>query len=342
MAEQQPLIHQISKGKEKIIYYLERNQKSNGEFESLQTEWGQHPGEVKWAYVDPSPFIQANVLYSLFLVDHPKVKGIIENGVKFLISLKEANGFWRFWPHGGKTHNVPLDMDDTCLCSLVLEKYGIRINNKKKLFKNIGSDGYFKTWILPGRDFFWHPKFSRFLLKDQKYTRSTIDSSMLEVDDREPGVAANVLSYLGWNKETLRCINKIVLEIESNRFSGQYYQDPIFTYYHISRAMVEGIKPFEDLRDYIISHIEKRWNEGELNIFETIIMSLTILNYGDSSHKCLSRWMELILQHADRMKWGSYIYFTSKDRNFRAGSPCLTAALALQAMEIYQKELLPV
>lgn len=324
---------EIKKQQDNIINYLRESQKPNGEFESLESYPEDHPeAQSGWRYTDPSPFIHANIIYSLMQIKQPQTRLMVEKGIAFIKSLQENKCFWRFWPHGGQTHNVPLDMDDTCLCSVILEKNGYNLNNKKILLANQDERGTFNTWILPRRPFIKFPAFYWFLRKDLKKIRPILDSEMLDQHDTEPGVAANVLLYLGKNPATFKSIGNIILQVKENEFPLQYYHDPLYTYFHISRAFFAGISSFIELKNVIIRSATDRLENSNSNIFEKIISLLCILNFGEKDHFMISPTIDKILEFSKENEWQSFAYFTSKDKNFRAGSPCLTASFALEAL----------
>ncbi len=320
----------------RTLDYLEQQQQEDGSFRSLESYPTGHPlAEKGWMEHDPSPFIHANVLLSLRNIDHPKASAIIRRGLPFLTSLKEGPGFWRFWPHGGRTHNVPLDMDDTALCSFLLREYGQGVDNEAFLLKNTDSKGYFKTWIFPGSFSFKNLQINRFLKRDLSNLQMILKSDMLAMEDKEPAVAANVLLYLGQHAKAQHCIRQLIEELKTlEDLPLQYYSNPLVAFYHASRAYAYGINALEPLADIFYQHYQKRHLIYPETLFQ---QALTILTFYQFNLLEAMKRLDFIPAFLDELpidqSWQPDIYFVSKDRNFRAGSAELTAAICLEAFE---------
>lgn len=314
------------------LEYLAEQQKKDGSFRSMESYPEGHPlGDKGWQEHDPSPFIHANILIALLGVDHPLAKEVFTKGVRFIERLQEHRGFWRFWPHGGKTHNVPLDMDDTALCSFLMEKAGYPLRNRSLMLQNIDYYGYFNTWILPSNYNWWNISFYPYLLQDLRNIQQTMASPMLDIEDREPAVAANVLLYLGKEPKAFDCLNLLLKKLkEPQKVPLQYYKDLIVVFYHIARAYKYGIGRLQPA----IALFLKYYNDGTLpapeNIFNKALTILTF-KYFNLIDELKATNLEASFQEAlpKDQSWESHIYFVSKDRNFRAGSPELTAAICL-------------
>ena len=68
----------------------------------------------------------------------------------------------------------------------------------------------------------------------------------------------------------------------------------------------------------------------------SLSMSLSTLNYLGIQTAKEEVSQKLKAQISECKSWSSNIYFVSKDRNFRAGSPALTAAYVLEAISSHQ------
>lgn len=320
------------------LEYLAKQQKNDGSFRSMESYPNQHPwGNRGWQEHDPSPFIHSNILIALQELDHPLAQAIVQKGIQFILNTKEYKGFWRFWAHGGQTHNVPIDIDDTALCSFLLSHHGYTVDNQKILLQNKDHEGYFLTWILP-QHFSWKYFGARsFLKKDLKHIAPTLASPMLDIGDKEPAVAANALLYLGENNQTKACLHSILQQLGNTaNIPLQYYQDLLVVYYHIARAYFYGVKSFEDA----IPLFEQAYNSKQSpeSVFE-LAMGLKVFQYFNLTHlPKYKQWQDSLLQQISTLEaWLPYIYFVSKDRNFRAGSPELTAAFCLSALAHSEK-----
>lgn len=318
------------------LNYLAARQTETGEFRSLESYPPEHPlGDKGWFYTDASPFIHANVLLTLLEIKHPIADSILKKGCQFIHQHQEWRGLWRFWKHGGTTHNVPIDLDDTALCSFLLSKNGYNINNKKYLYQNRDTDGYFLTWMLPTWKTLRYPSLYQFLKQDIHKIRPILASPMLATADQEPAVAANVLLYLGDNARTKRCSQAILEQLENpSEAPMQYYNDPLVIFYHVSRAFRHGSRqllPATTLFQHYIAN-----QKMPDTIFKQAMLASTYYNFELKDASFLSPLMEIIKNALDQPHWESHIYFVSKDRNFRAGSPELTAALCLEAFSKYQ------
>lgn len=320
-----------------ILQYLAARQAENGEFKSLESYPPLHPlGDKGWFYTDPSPFIHANILCALQDINHDPAHHIIQKGCQFIQQHQEWRGFWRFWQHGGATHNVPIDLDDTALCSYILIKNGISVNNRKYLLANRDSQGYFLTWLLPRWQLLKLPILYRYLLKDVKQLQPILASPMLAAADQEPAVAANIILYLGDTKSTKPCIQQILKQLERPQDAPlQYYNDPLVIFYHVSRAYYNGVKSFFPAIALFKNYLPEI--TAPENPFKQAMLAITVLNFALQDEFPLHNIIQSIIQIASREQWESHIYFVSKDRNFRAGSPELTAALCLEALDKYNK-----
>lgn len=320
-----------------ILKYLASRQGADGEFKSLESYPPQHPiGDKGWFYTDPSPFIPANILCALQEIDHDLARQMIQKGCQFIQERQEWRGLWRFWQHGGTTHNVPIDLDDTALCSYILAKNGKPVKNQKYLLANTDKQGYFMTWLLPRWQLLKHPVLYRFLQRDVINLRPILASPMLAVVDQEPAVAANVILYLGDTKATQPCIQKILKQLERPQEAPlQYYNDPLIIFYHVSRAYYNGVKSFFPAIALFRQYLQEM--PPPVNPFQQSILAITLMNFALQDEPILENLIQPIRQAARQQQWESSIYFVSKDRNFRAGSPELTAALCAEALTKYNR-----
>jgi hypothetical protein len=328
----------IEKQLGQILQFLAERQGENGEFRSLESYPAEHPlGDRGWFYTDPSPFVHANILCALSGLSDPMAAHIIKQGCHFLLHQMEWKGLWRFWAHGGQTHNVPIDLDDTALCSFALASGGFPLDNKKYILQNVNPDGYFLTWLLPHFSMWRYPALYRFLKKDLRNIQLVLASPMLSLDDFEPAVAANVLLYLGDTPKTRPCILQILQQLEKpDSMPLQYYADPLVAFYHVSRAYFHGVKGLAPAADIFRRLLAQGVFPEPANLFNKAMMAATCLHFNLDILPDMDKWIAEIGEAAEKAQWESHIYFVSKDRNFRAGSPELTAAFCAEALFLYQ------
>ncbi len=313
-----------------LISTLSACQKPNGEFETYEIITDRYKD---WQYSGPSPFIHANILYCLQTVNIPEAKRMLARGYDFLHELMEYGGYWRFWSLESGHDKVPLDIDDTCVCSFVLRMANHSITrNRYRILKNMDSSGYFFTWIIP-REFSWrYFSFDAKLRCHMHKYHEAIEHGMLRLDDREPTVAANALLYLGENDRTIRCIDKIIDQVLNGHVYFQYYQHPSVLYYNISRAFANGVKRFGRLGEFIRREIKENNSRSKDNVFIKALNLCTLLNYGNTDLAVEVQELASLTQQ-DGLK--IYPYFNSKNLLFNAGSKILTAAVCLEAVNGY-------
>lgn len=284
-----------------------------------------------WHYTYPSPFVHANVLYSLLnSVDNEAIRFVQEQS-NFLLDLMEAGGIWRFWPLDNCENPVPPDVDDTAICSLVLKKLGHSVSNEEILRTRISPDGRLLTWVMPDRRLFWKsPSLFWKIWRERKQVQPTLTSGMLHPDDTEVGVTANVLLYLGEDTETKTVIERCIHDWRSGTDTFNFYENGMVVAYHIARAYHEGISGFGVLKDDIVQMIEK---EAPQQPFPELLLSALSLRHLGETGALTDYVTARIINHCliGKYLFQSHPYFTSKDRVFFAGSPCLTAAWFLEA-----------
>ncbi len=325
------------KSLENIILFLHRSQMDDGEFRSLEKYPEGFPfHENGWMYTSASPFIQGNILFSLLDVKHPLVDEIMQKGIMFLkAQLDNPYDLWRYWQHDSPNLNVPLDVDDTAIASFVLEKNGVRLKNKDILHLNLNDEHRILTWVIPNKKTWWKFRLNQFLKKDwEKVSAKVFELNMLEHNDTEPAVAANVLMYLGEQKKTDKIIKQFIQDIEKRKeMTLFFYDDILVVYYHIVRAAENGVPSFRKLYDIINTDVLGIISDTSLNIMKKS-MVLYIMKHVSKNDGIIRKIeLELLAEINDaEFQWKAYPYFCSKSRIFCGGSPGLTAAFALHAL----------
>ncbi|MES2690355.1 MAG: cytochrome P450, partial [Bacteroidota bacterium] len=288
----------------------------------------------QWHYTYPSPFIHANVLYSLLHSTLKTDTDLIKKATDFLLHTKELADTWRFWKIDNCRNPVPPDVDDIAVCSFVLQQCGIESSNKPLLYNNIKPGGEILTWIKPSfsllvSDYALALK----LYKQRKAIEPTIKGQMLSYSDSELGVMTNVLMYLGENERTAKTIEHCINTWRNRSDHYFFYDKDIVIAYHIARAYRHGVTGFAVLADEMEAFIEKGLNEYS---FAELNLAYLTLAYFNKTNK-LDDLKERIIVMTDQENFDfeQYPYFTSKDRNFYGGSSGLTAAWFLEVVNCW-------
>jgi len=283
-----------------------------------------------WVYTFSSPFIHSNVLYSLINSNFDGKLDLLERAKHVLLKTKETGDVWRFWNLNLARNAVPPDMDDTAMCTFVLKKMGVLLNNNQVFLNSIANNSQILTWIFPDfKMLFNNPQLFVKLISEGKKVKPTIAAKMLNYSDFEIGVAANVLLVLGESKNTKNIIEKIMKDWELDLDNCNFYDKKIVTAFHIARAYNEGIKSFKKIESSVIKLIEMNYKSY---CFAELLLCGLILKYFKSNsilNEIISNeiWKAMV-DNDDLIK--PYPYFTSKDRNYFGGSRCLTAAWLLE------------
>src|SRR5690606_15068365 len=150
----------------------------------------------------------------------------------------EPGDLWRFWKIRDPEFPVECGTEDTAISSIVLEKLGYTLRNKRVLRTCISKSGAILTWIkadyklllLNPISFLWLKRF-------EKFSRKTIDAKMFDYNDAEPVITATVLSYLKETRQTEIVVNYLLNNWNNNNFDvKQFYDKKIIFAFHIARA----------------------------------------------------------------------------------------------------------
>jgi hypothetical protein len=328
--KEETLIDKIEDKRNQAIEILSNSLKEYRHFASLEN----YPrlNAEDWIYTHPSPFIHANVMYSLLQSKNSKINNLIDAGKLFLNQQIEVNDTWRFWKSDICRNPVPPDIDDISVCSFVLEALGEQLSNKELFYHNTKADGSILTWIFPSVSLMWvAPKLTFNLYKNQKLIAPTVNGKMLNENDSELGVITNALMYLGENEKTKSVIQFCINSWKEKSYNKNFYDNDLIIAFHIARAYKEKINSFEVLKEDISEYVN--CYNYQKNDAETLIAYLTAKYIGD---KMLAGKIKIeILQQLteNKLTLEPFRYFTSKNREYYGGSACLTAALFIEATE---------
>ena len=206
------------------------------------------------------PFVSALCALAIQCSEEPQAKALLERTRNYLAATIEHPGFWRYYRH------LPQDLDSSALCSLVVGDHPwIRLErNVPRMLKNRDSDGCFTTWLLSEGE------------------PDVVAKFRIEAD---PVVNANVIAYLGdrpATHEARRWLEDMVVNgFEQN--ASKWYQDPVSTYYAISRALPH-FRPssLEDLGSLLVQRTLALRDEtgGFENVLQAAQAVATLHNLG--------------------------------------------------------------
>ena len=288
--------------------------------------------EKNWLYTSPSPFIHANVMYSLQHTEGNGFSDLLIKGNNFLLKQKELNDTWRFWKVDECRNPVPPDIDDISICSKVIENSGFKVNNKSLLYHNMLADGTLYTWVIPDMPMlFKFPKLTLNYLLNRHKTNTPIKSKMLHKKDFELGVMVNALLYLGHNERTKKTVKKCIHIWKSKSDKHFFYDNNLIIAFLLARAYKGGIKEFKEIEEDIIAFVKNKAREDSL--CEMILIHLIGKYFKNKALENKSKEAIIILLMTEPIVFKPYKFFTSKDRNYYGGSDCLTAAWFIEATQ---------
>jgi hypothetical protein len=284
-----------------------------------------------WHYTYRSPFLHANVLYSLLNTGMNKSDLIIEKAAKFLMEFREPGNLWRFWANGDAEYPVECGTEDTAICSLVLQKLGFKIRNRNILLSCINEDGSILTWINASYKFLLtRPLSFIWLLAYKKYSKKTVEADMLSYTDAEPVITATVVSYLGEYKPTLKVITYLIEKWHSfSVHDQQFYNKKIIFAFHVARAYKQGCRGLVVLQKEIDDYIAENLESFE---FAEVLLAYLSINYLGGDELLLKNIRFKIINEINVREayTDNYAYITSKNRVYFGGGSCLTAAWFLE------------
>lgn len=281
-------------------------------------------------------FTKARIFHSTFstslilsclnnLKDSPKLKEIKKKAVFFL--LKQKSEYWSFnyWARNSKeakTMPYPDDLDDTfCALSAIYEHNqelldGTAMAKIVQLltFCEQKEGGPYKTWVVKeSKDKIWQ--------------------------DVDLVVNTNIAYFLHLLDIDMPKLNEFIKSsIDKENFKSSYYPSMYIVIYFISRFFK---------RDYII-HFEKlifskKKKDGSFNNpLYTALAILTLFNLGTKFNKLQASITYLIKTQQGDGSWKPYAFYidpTVKGQTYYAGSPALTTAFCLNALQKYVEEI---
>lgn len=321
------LFENIQTLQKKATRLLEENIASHNHFSTVE-----HYPKIDthaWHYTYPSPFIHANVLYSLISCNNPNYANIIADGLPFLAQTKETNNTWRFWNINNCRNPVPPDVDDTAICTWVLASQHMIETDANIILHNIDTDGAIYTWFRPTvKLLLKSPTLFLKLWFERNKISNTIKTGMLHGNDVELGVMANALLLLGQTPQTEKTIALCINKWNNKNDQNYFYDNWLVIAYHLARAYHNGIKSFEVLKNDMLHFVENELIKANTKDYLLIYLIAKYFNLFEIKRDVKIMMIASIKQN--QINFAPYKYFTSKDRNFYGGSACLTAAWFLE------------
>lgn len=318
----------ITAAKERAIDYITQTSIEYGHFPIFEYypsfEEKKHLG---WHYTYPSPFLHANVMYALLNSGMGEKHELIQSNVKFLLDFKEYGDIWRFWKIDEAEHPVFCGVDDTAICSIVLEKLQYSLSNRKLLHSHILDNGSIRTWITAKEYLLKSNPLVFLLLKFRdKPVQDTMSRGWIEYLDAEPSLTANVLMFLGENERTSIVLNYLI-DAWKNETPEHYmfYEKRIIFAYHLSRAYKEGVRTLGEIKDSVFDFISNSYHNFK---FAELLMAFITLEYFKIERDLKVIIAKKIVEKIDSSEiyLKPYPYITAKNRVYYGGAGVLTAA----------------
>lgn len=260
-----------------------------------------------------------NTLESSLLGDRTRKKI-----VAFLLAQKSPSWTFNYWNRKKtefKAVHYPDDLDDTFCALSALCGFSPKIITEEALVKSITvltamekkAGGPYCTWIVaPGADKAWF--------------------------DIDLAVNSNVAFFLSLEGIELENINRLVEESEkAGRVISPYYASTYSVHYFISR-FYRGEK-VENFRRNLFAKRGKNhaWND---NVLDTALAVSALLNFGCRTDEVIESIKYLLAKKALWQKSYPFVVeaIEKKQVNF-SGSPALSVAFILEALNKYQKKL---
>ena len=264
----------------RAVNFLAHRQLPYGEFKTIAASDRLLKRNARF---DSSPFITAWVADCLSYCHGPQVKAMTRRAVRYLQAEMEGSGLWRYWSSRNETHDyLPPDLDDTCCISALLRKLGQPVpRNREYILANRNKEGQFLTWMVPRED---SPR------RVAKALRPLIDQGARAVwsmqgilENVDPGVNANVLTYLGEGAETRAATGYLIDLVCEDRTptSPSFYPDALTFHYLVSRAYASGVRAQGETRAAIVERVMAVQNSrgGFGNELMTAFGICTLLNF---------------------------------------------------------------
>lgn len=334
----------------KGVWFLYDHQYPNGEFCCYICPDDEMKMCVTHSNVFPTSLI-ANSIFDLRYI--PEVNEILDKAAAFLQYQAMRGGTWNNFTILNPLFPIcPPDVDNTACAAIVLQKLGKDFeDNKTLILANRNDEGLFYTW------FTWRTRYNpikTYWLLSLRALKHPIDTCMFwrktEATryDIDAVVNANVLFYLGLNKNTAPVLKYMLDIIEKGKESDcdLWYRNPFTIYYFFSRNYKAGCAELEPaaqtIKERILLTAKADYSLGE-SILDTALGIISLINCGDNS-TTLDKAVDHLVGHQNRsgawQRWGVYYGGPKKLQTY--GSEEMTTGFCLEALALYRFRLLEI
>lgn len=258
------------------------------------------------------------------LQNHLEVKKLAHKSLSFL--QKQVSNMWSFnyWIRDSaesKALPYPDDMDDTFCALTSLWLFQPQLFDGEVLAKIVTlltvveqkEGGPYATWLVP----------------------PTADPVWKDVD---VAVNANIAYFLSLQGITLpNVIRFIEACITENRLESPYYPSMYPIIYFLSRFYKGKCKKY--LVEQLLASQQKDGGWG--NVLDTSLAITALIHFKHKS-KWVERGIHYLIEHAHETEnpYAFYIDPAVKEKTYYAGSPALTTAFYVEALDIYSQEII--
>ena len=265
------------------------------------------------------PFVSALCVLALDCCGEERAKAMCAATRAYLIDTIEHPGFWRYYLH------LPLDLDSTALCSLVLGNHPwiLLRKNMTKMLENRDGEGRFMTWVLEDGE------------------PDVVAPFRIEAD---PVVNANVIAYLGDIPETRDAQKWLADMVAEGRLQGssKWYPDTVSICYAIARAMDRARPALDQLRPKLTECVlALRDGNGQFgNALQTAQAISALDSTGGLDRINAARELDgILVQQRDDGSWPELLAFGDQSLKWGAvgqighASEAVTSAFCIEAIE---------
>ncbi len=309
-----------------ILTYIKSQQQAQGNF--LSFSFSTHSATEKTL---ENTFCTSLILGCLQHVGtNPKIKEIIDPAVNFLLSQKNSDWSWNYYPvHQSDTEKnqknsaenksspYPNDWDDTACALIAISLYRKELLTPEvfgtitKLLVTTESKpgGPYYTWIL--------------------------NEQTKEWKDIDPVVNANIGYFLKLHNISLPPLEKYIEDIiTDSNYTSRYYHIPESIIYFISRYYSGPLS--KNLTDYLLKRQDKNglWEND-------LITALAVSSFirANVNPNLFNKAIDHLKEIAIKNDWQTYpLYIEShKETTLYNRAPALTAAFVLETLSLWDK-----
>jgi hypothetical protein len=299
------------------LKFIRKCQATDGSFPVFYT---QDARDFSKAIKIKSIFSTAIILQMLAeLKQFEETKKIIKPAIKFLLKQKSQYWTWNYWKRDSKDYKkrpYPDDLDDTfgALTAVSLSNAGIIDGETMARIVEVltslevAEGGPYRTWLVSEK----------------------ADAAWRDVDI---AVNSNIGYFLHLQGIELPEINKLIdRAIKEEKLNSPYYPSKYPIMYLFSRFY--KVKPDEDLIKMIFQ--ERQADGGWGNPTDTALVLMTLANW-EIDREILLPGKNYLLKKQNNGRWKTGPFYMgvslSKDKGSYAGSPALTTAICMAALE---------